>query len=298
MKFTKQFICLLYLTVIGVPVSAQIVIGTTTPSPSAVLELNSTSAGFLVPRMTYAQMNAIASPAEGLTVYCIDCEPKGLYYFDGDTFLSGITGSGPEVVSVTSTTGRVWMDRNLGATRAAVSVADAASYGDLYQWGRAADGHEKRVSATTVIRASTAEPNSGGDWDGMFIITNQFSDWLISTDNTLWQDVNGVNNPCPSGYRLPTQIEWAEEYGSWNSQNASGAFNTPLKLLKGGARLGFNSSNQAGGTILSMGTGFYWSSTTVGGNSARYMSFNNNVVNISTTSTRSMGYSVRCIKDE
>lgn len=32
-------------------------------------------------------------------------------------------------------TGKVWMDRNLGATQAATGVNDVASYGDLYQWG-------------------------------------------------------------------------------------------------------------------------------------------------------------------
>ncbi|MCX8486231.1 MAG: hypothetical protein ORN53_03470, partial [Crocinitomicaceae bacterium] len=37
-------------------------------------------------------------------------------------------------------TAKVWMDRNLGASQVATSSNDAASYGDLYQWGRATDG--------------------------------------------------------------------------------------------------------------------------------------------------------------
>jgi hypothetical protein len=40
------------------------------------------------------------------------------------------------------TTGKTWMDRNLGASQVANSSTDAASYGDLYQWGRRADGHQ------------------------------------------------------------------------------------------------------------------------------------------------------------
>lgn len=39
-------------------------------------------------------------------------------------------------------TGRVWKDRNLGASRVATSVNDVEASGDLYQWGRATDGHE------------------------------------------------------------------------------------------------------------------------------------------------------------
>lgn len=44
-------------------------IGTTTPDASALLELSSTSSGFLVPRMTTTQRNAIASTAASLLIY-------------------------------------------------------------------------------------------------------------------------------------------------------------------------------------------------------------------------------------
>jgi hypothetical protein len=53
-----------------------------TPDASAQLDVNSTTAGFLPPRMTNAQMTAIASPADGLVVYCTDCSPRGLYNYD------------------------------------------------------------------------------------------------------------------------------------------------------------------------------------------------------------------------
>jgi hypothetical protein len=44
-------------------------IGTTSPSASALLDVTSTTAGFLPPRMTTAQRDAISSPAAGLMVY-------------------------------------------------------------------------------------------------------------------------------------------------------------------------------------------------------------------------------------
>jgi len=47
-------------------------IGTTTPNPNAILEMQSTSQGVLVPRMTTVQRNAIAAPTEGLLVYDTD----------------------------------------------------------------------------------------------------------------------------------------------------------------------------------------------------------------------------------
>jgi hypothetical protein len=41
------------------------------------LEVSSTSKGFLPPRMTRTELNAITSPTAGLVVYCTDCGPKG-----------------------------------------------------------------------------------------------------------------------------------------------------------------------------------------------------------------------------
>lgn len=40
--------------------------------PSAIVELDSTTSGFLPPRMTTTQMNAISTPAEGLMIYATD----------------------------------------------------------------------------------------------------------------------------------------------------------------------------------------------------------------------------------
>ena len=57
-----------------------------------------------------------------------------------------------QITTVTNpTTGKTWMDKNLGANQVATSIADSASYGSLFQWGRLADGHELSTSNTTSI---------------------------------------------------------------------------------------------------------------------------------------------------
>ena len=63
-------------------------VGTTSPLPSAVLDINSTTQGFLPPRMTNAQRLAISLPAVGLMVYCTDAT-EGLYIYKstGWTFI-------------------------------------------------------------------------------------------------------------------------------------------------------------------------------------------------------------------
>jgi hypothetical protein len=55
-------------------------IGTTTPAASAVLDITSTTQGVLFPRLTTAQINAIVSPANGLTVYNTDLSTLCFYH--------------------------------------------------------------------------------------------------------------------------------------------------------------------------------------------------------------------------
>ena len=69
MKLNRYFIIFL----LSVQVCfAQVGIGTTTPDPSAVLDISSTEGGLLLPRMNETQRDNIASPAVGLLIYLID----------------------------------------------------------------------------------------------------------------------------------------------------------------------------------------------------------------------------------
>lgn len=209
----------------------------------------------------------------------VGCEREELA-IDGQTRVVEVTN--PE-------TGRTWMDRNLGASRAASSSTDEGAFGDLYQWGRTADGHQKRTSDTTSTISSSDAPNHGS-----FILTDQFSpgffDWLNPPNDNLWQGVNGINNPCPPGFRLPTKEEWDEERFSWKSQDSDGAFASPLKLPLPGARSQFN------GLINDAGSrGYYWASTPDGA-TARALFISSHGATRS-GATRSTGLSVRCIQD-
>jgi hypothetical protein len=66
-------------------------IGTTSPNASALLDLNSTTRGFLLPRMTTTQMFAIQNPASGLVVF--NATYNELYHFNGTTWRSILNGS-------------------------------------------------------------------------------------------------------------------------------------------------------------------------------------------------------------
>jgi hypothetical protein len=143
------------------------------------------------------------------------------------------SGTPTAVVDVTNpTTGKTWMDRNLGASQVATSSTDAAAYGDLYQWGRGADGHQCRNSGTTTTLSSTDQPGNSN----FILAPNAPYDWRSTQNDNLWQGVNGINNPCPSGYKIPTYAELDSELSSWINNNAYGAFNSPLKFTQAGYR--------------------------------------------------------------
>jgi len=272
--------------------TAQVAINTdgSTANSSAMLDVKSTNKGLLPPRMTAAQRDAISSPAAGLIIYCTDCVQLQMY--NGTTWVNMIGGTPLSgTPTVVSTTGRTWMDRNLSASQVATSSTDAAAYGDLYQWGRAADGHESRTSAITSTLATTPVPNGGNAWDGKFITSNVSPyDWLTPQDNTLWQGVSGTNNPCPAGYRLPTDAEWQAEYGTWSSLNAAGAYASPLKLTVGGYRYYGN------GSLIDVGNfGSCWSST-VSGTYARNLGFSSSVAGMG-SNYRAYGFTVRCLRN-
>jgi uncharacterized protein (TIGR02145 family) len=193
------------------------------------------------------------------------------------------------VVNVTSPiTGKIWMDRNLGASRAATSSTDLESFGDLYQWGRSSDGHQCRTSNTTTTISSIDKPVHNE-----FILV-QFSpwNWRSPQNINLWQGLNGTNNPCPSGYRLPRATEFDAEQLSWVINNSAFAFASPLKLPAAGYRDGRD------GSITDVGNvGCYWSSSVSGLSfSSDLLYFNSNNAKIDDI-PRAYGLSVRCIKD-
>ncbi len=55
----------------------QMAMGTATPNSNAIIELSSKSKGFMPPKMTAIQRNAIAFPASGLIIFCTDCGANG-----------------------------------------------------------------------------------------------------------------------------------------------------------------------------------------------------------------------------
>ena len=193
--------------------------------------------------------------------------------------------------------GLEWLDRNLGATQVATGPTDADSYGHYYQWGRYADGHQIKTSSSITGPVNTDTPGSS------FVKVANLNpwDWRTGQNPSLWQGVSGTNNPCPSGFRIPTRVELATLFGliprfstpvcGADSSCKDVAANSLLKLPSGGYRV----YSSAG--LSSVGSyGYYWSST-VNGVYAYLPAFYATNVVPANSDYRAYGFSVRCLKD-
>lgn len=199
---------------------------------------------------------------------------------------------------ITTATGRIWMDRNLGATQVATSGTDANAFGDLYQWGRLQDGHQCRVNPGRTTLSSTSNVPGHSDFI-LTVIDDNVADWRTPQNNSLWQGISGANNPCPSGFRIPTEAEFTAETLTWGATNNGfngGAF-TALKLTGGGYRSYAANQN---GLIANVGiSGDYWTSTSAPIDSFHVTKFLRIRVtdNFFMFGRRAQGLSVRCIKN-
>jgi uncharacterized protein (TIGR02145 family) len=218
-----------------------------------------------------------------------------------------IIHNGVEYKTVTSPyTGRVWLDRNLGAAEVCESYDDVACYGDYYQWGRDADGHEDGTSATTTTLASSITPGhdkfiktNGGDW-----VANGVDD-SGAARAAKWSKTDG-SSICPAGFRVPTwdelkaellydgsaEIQQTSSEKSGNSDDSRvNAFNSFLKLPAGGKRKEDDATGVDKGSF-----GYLWSIQNNSGN------YDSTIVGwtdytIYGSDARAAGLNVRCIKE-
>jgi uncharacterized protein (TIGR02145 family) len=256
-------------------------IGTVVPATSAKLEVSSTNQGFLPPRMMYAQMNAIANPVAGLTVYCIDCD--GIQVFDGGSWKNsaGVASAAQTVYPTIKICNQVWSGKNLTVSR--------YRNGDIIP----------EVTDPTAWAALTT-----GAWCWFLNDSVTYSkygklyNWYAATD---------PRGLAPLGWHVPSDADFNTLAGcvesdggklkqagtsNWIAPNAGATNSSGFTSLPAGYR------NAGGGFAQITGEAYMWSTTAVNATTGRitnlHYAFN---LILNGGYNKALGASIRIVKD-
>jgi len=230
------------------PLSAQTAIGGNTPDPSAMLDVQSTVApfkGFLPPRMTNAQRDAISNPSEGLIIYNTDTDC--LNHFSGARWYAhcGVELPLPAALGSTFTAhsnGTDFFSANTDCRNKLISAGhNAASCSGTVGTANATYNvvlinnqcwmkeNLKEPSTTPCGDAintgcnvwNTARIGDIGAWGyyntaGQGLLANWGTAELAAGEGLLYQwsaAMNGSNTEraqgaCPNGWHIPSDCEW------------------------------------------------------------------------------------------
>lgn len=283
------------------------------PEPTAILDLDSDSKGFLLPRMSTEQVAAISGPADGLQVYNTDNGKIYIFVSAAGIWKEVSYGSAiiappfetcgdlltddrdNQVYATVEINGQCWMAENLNygsmissgsyqnnnSTHEKYCYNNSATYcdqlGGLYQW------HE-------IMDYSTTEGVQGLCMEGWHIPSDtEWTDMEVSLDAT-------VSNYNPNGWRGQTvgnQLKKAGTGAPYNwSYNNSGTNSSGFTALPGGYR-------SSSGGVGSIGTnGLFWTSTQSGSNAYHRQLYTTYGSSYRYATYKTNGFSVRCVKDE
>ena len=263
-------------------------VGTTNITTSAKMEVNSTTQGFLPPRMSAGQRDAIVSPVAGLTIWCSNCGVRGeLEVYDGVSWTNMIGGTTaadntPRVVIGAQT----WTTKNLNVS--VYKNGDPIPYVSDGTWASLTTGAYCYYNNDSATYAA---------------IYGKLYNWYAVTDS------RGL---APAGYHIPTDAEWTTLTDNLGGYLVSGG-----KMKSTGTTLWLtnntgadNSSGFTGnpggfrrddGSNAYLGTfGYFWSSSQDAVTSTNGISRHLKSTNTQTTSqnnNKKWGFSVRCIKN-
>jgi hypothetical protein len=167
--------------------SGNVGIGTSSPDNSAQLEVNSTTKGFLPPRMTESERAAISNPAQGLMIFnTTSLKPN---YYDG-TYWRDINGNVSLQVGDYYQGGVVfYLDGSGGGLICAISNQDGGSGIQWYNGSNTSTGANSTAigtgqsNTTAIISSQGAGSYAATVCDNYTVGT--YSDWFFPSKNEL-----------------------------------------------------------------------------------------------------------------
>jgi uncharacterized protein (TIGR02145 family) len=295
-NFTKMFLAACMITGFALSLNAQSVginADGSAPNGSAMLDVSSTTKGFLPPRMTTAQIEALADPADGLVVYNTTVGKMYVYV----------------------ATALLWKEINYGSGILFKSCGIITDSRDGKTYNTVIIGTQCWMAQNLAYLPSVVGPGSGSatlpyyyvyGYDGT-VVADAKATAIYQTYGVLYNWPASLST-CPTGWHLPTDAEWTtlttylggisvaggamKETGTthWLTPNTDATNSSGFTGLPGG---GYYS-----GPFYYLGSnGTWWSSTAYSSNAwALVTHYNNGAVNLG-NGDHSYGLSVRCVRN-
>jgi hypothetical protein len=208
----RTIIILIIVLLSGLTKAQSVGIGTSSPDASSILELKNTSKGFLPPRLTTVQRDAIGSPAAGLIIY--NTTTNGLECYNGTSWSSTAHYIGEGYGG-----GIVFYIYNNGLHGLIAATADEATsvirwYGGSYTNTCArGDGIGAGLKNTAIVIANQG-PIDGATFAArvcneysVTVGTTTYGDWYLPSKfelNLLYQELNVIG-----GFTTSSAYYWS-----------------------------------------------------------------------------------------
>ena len=251
------------------------------PNTSAMLDVKSTNKGLLIPRMTQAQRDAIASPATGLLVFQTD-NSAGFYFFNGAAW-TGIGGG----------SANAWLlNGNAGINPATHFIGTVDNQPLSFKLNNLYAGQLHPVTGNVFLGFNSGAGNTSG-YSNVGIgrgalFTNQVKTNLVAIgDSALFNNGTGANGTqAVKNTAIGSKALYSNTTGSSNTSigynalnaNTTGDYNTAFGVeallfnTAGGLNtaIGLNALrlNTTGGLNTATGTNALFNNTTGGNNTA------------------------------
>ncbi len=291
-------------------VDAQVAINTdgSSPANSAILDLKSTDKGFLAPRMTQTQRNAIASPEAGLIVWCTNCGVSGELQIYNGTIWTNIVGGAPAAPFVCGTQ---LIDTRDGKIYSTVLIGTQCWFVQNLNIGTKINGTVEQSNNNIIEKYCYNDLEANCNIYGGLYQWAEMVQYLNGASNSVsWNPVptGNITGLCPPGWHVPSDAEVTtlttllggvtvaggkmKETGTshWASPNTGATNSSGFTALGGGYRY-------LDGTFVNLTYGGpFWTASEYSTADAwyRYIFFASAGMNV-IYGSKVAGYSVRCL---
>lgn len=198
------------------------------PDPSAGLDVKFTNKGFLPPRLTITERNAIAGAPAGLIVWCTNCGTSGELQVYNGTIWTNMVGGNASVafpIGMSYGGGVIFYVDNTGIHGLIAATTDQSTWASWGCYPVSIPGTTTAIGAgqanTMLIVNECSEAGRAARICDDLVL-NEYSDWFLPSKdelNQMYMQKNAIGSFAIGPYWSSSEYD---EYSAWGQNFTSG----------------------------------------------------------------------------